>query len=99
MRVQNGLHLVFSGPDEYVFHYPPSLASLTISASPATLAKFTGHGFAEEYILQFIAEWVLLTGRTTGVVRCAGEKAALEDCYDYFCRHIVQNMSRQPASR
>jgi hypothetical protein len=95
MRVPNGLHLVFRGSDEYVFHYPPSLASVTIAASPAIVARFTEHGFADSYILTFLAEWVLLTGRTTGTVQFGVEMAALEDCYAYFRRHIVQERSAQ----
>jgi hypothetical protein len=90
MRVLNGLHLVFRGLDEYVFHYPPLLASLTIAVSPAILTRFTEHGFDEEFILGFMANWILLTGRTNGIVRFAVEQAALEDCYAYFCRHVVQ---------
>ena len=97
MRVLNGLHLVFGGPNEYVFHYPPSLASLTVAASPAILVRFTEHGFTNESILQFMAKWVPLTGRTIGIVRFTAEKAALEDCYDYFRRHIVQNRSAHTA--
>ena len=89
MRVPNGLHLVFSGPDEYVFHYPPSLASLTVAISPAILARFTGHSRTHTQIITFMAEWLLLTGRANGIVRFTEEKVALSDCYNYFRRHFI----------
>jgi hypothetical protein len=89
MRVPNGLHLVFSGADEYVFHYPPSLASLTIAVSPAILARFIGHSLTPEQIITFMAEWLLLTGSTSGIVRFAEETAALSDCYHYFLCHRI----------
>lgn len=89
MRVPNGLHLVFRGPDEYVFQYLPSLTSLSIAVSPAILARFTNATFTEAEIISFMAEWVLLTGRASGVIRFAVETIALEDCYEYLRRHLV----------
>ena len=91
MRVPDGLHLVFRGPDEYVFHYPPSLTNLTIVVSPAILARFTGHTLSHTQIITFMAEWLLLTGRANGIVRFAKETVALSDCYDYFLRHLVHD--------
>jgi hypothetical protein len=87
MRVPNGLLLVFSGLDQYVFHYPPALASLIITVSPSLLAPFTGHGLTPSQAVSFMAEWLLLTGRTSGIVRFTEEVAALSDCYDYFRDH------------
>jgi hypothetical protein len=89
MRVPNGLHLVFSGPDEYVFHYPPALTSLTITVSPSLLGPFSWHGLTPPQAVIFMAEWLLLTGRASGIVRFAEEKVAWDDCYDYFRRYLI----------
>ena len=97
MQVPNGLYLVFRGSDEYVFHHAPSLASLTIVASSSLLAPFTWHGCTPAQVVAFMAEWVLLTGRTTGMVQFAKERAALQDCYEYFRRHIVHERHMQTA--
>ena len=86
MRAPNGVHLVFQGSDEYVFHYPPALTSLIISISPSLLAPFTWHGFTPAQAVTFMAEWLLLTGRADGHVRFREEKLAWDDCYDYFRR-------------
>jgi hypothetical protein len=97
MQVPNGLYLVFRGPDEYVFHHAPSLASLTIVASPSFLTPFTWHGFSRAQVVTFVAGWILLTGRSAGTVELALEPAALEDCYHYFCRQLVQGRGVQIA--
>lgn len=55
LRVPNGLHLVFRGPGEYVFQYPPSLASLIIVVSAAILAQFTTHGYTPAQIVRSMA--------------------------------------------
>jgi hypothetical protein len=89
MRVPSGLHLVFSGPNEYVFHYPPALTSLIITVSPSLLAPFTWHGLTPSQAVTFMAEWLLLTGRASGIVRFAEEKLAWDDCYDYFRRGLI----------
>lgn len=97
MRVPNGLHLVLRGPDEYVLHYPPMLTSLTIAVSPAILARFSWHKLTQTQIITFMAEWLLLTGRANGIVRFTEETVALDDCYDYFCRHIVRERCAETA--
>ena len=88
MRVPSGLHLLFRGPDEYVFQYPPSLATLTIAASPSVLAQFTQHSVTQIQAATFMADWVLLTGRANGTIRFAVESAVFEDCSAYFRRYI-----------
>jgi hypothetical protein len=95
MRVPNGLHFVFRGPDEYVFQYPPSLASLTIAVSPSFLTPFTCHGFSPIQVVTFMVKWMLLTGRVNGTVLFTDEKVALKDCYDYFLRHMVREGGAQ----
>ena len=97
MRVPNGLHLLFRGPDEYVFQYPPSLASLTVAASPAVLAQFTQHSVTQIQAATFMADWVLLTGRANGTIRFAVESAVFEDCFAYFRRYIVRQGRSQAA--
>jgi hypothetical protein len=89
MRAANGLHLVFHGSGEYVFHYPPSLDTLTIILTPTLLAPFTWHGLTSEHAVAVIAEWLLLTGRASGIVRFADEKLAWDDCYEYVRRCLV----------
>ena len=89
MRVQNGLYLVFSGPDEYVFHYPPALTSLTITVSTSLLGPFTRHGLTPSQAVTFMAQWILLTGRASGIVRFADERLAWDDCYNYFRRRLI----------
>jgi hypothetical protein len=96
MRAPNGVHLVFRGPDEYVFQYPPSLATLTIAVSPAILARFTQKSFTETQVVTFMAEWLLLTGRSNGTVRFAHEPVGLEDCYDFFQRHVAHTRKTRP---
>jgi hypothetical protein len=97
MRVPSGLHLIFRGPNEYVFQYPPSLATLTIAASQDALARFTQHSVAQAQALTFMATWVLLTGRATGLVRFAVGRAVFEDCYNYFRRCILHERRAQVA--
>ena len=89
MQAANGLHLVFHGSDEYVFHYPPSLDSLTITVSPSLLAPFTWHGLAPAQAAALMAEWLLLTGRANGIVRFTDEKLAWQDCYEYVRRSLI----------
>jgi hypothetical protein len=89
MRVPNGLHLVFQGSDEYVFHYPPALTSLIITVSHSLVEPFTWHGLTPAHAVTCMAEWLLCTGRANGVVRFAEEKLAWEDCYDYFRRGLI----------
>lgn len=96
MRVPNGLQLVFREPDEYVFHYTPSLASLTIAISPSFLALFTWHGLTPTQVVTFMAEWVLLTDRVDGTVRFATERVAFGDCYDYFRRYMLYERRARP---
>ena len=89
MQAANGLHLVFHGSNEYVFHYPPSLDSLTITVSPSLLAPFTWHGLAPAQAAALMAEWLLLTGRANGIVRFTDEKLAWQDCYEYVRRRLI----------
>jgi hypothetical protein len=89
MRASNGLHLIFSGGDDYVFHHPPAHTSLTITVSAPFLAPFTRHGLTPSQAVTFMAEWMLLTGRATGIVRFAEELCAWEDCYASFRRGVV----------
>jgi hypothetical protein len=88
-RAANGLHLVFHGSDGYVFHYPPSLATLTITVSPSLLAPFTWHGLAPAQAVAHMADWLLLTGRAKGIIRFADEKLAWQDCYEYVRRSLI----------
>jgi hypothetical protein len=99
MRAQNGLHLVFRGSHKYVLYYPPSFASVTVKVSASLLGPFTWHGLTPSQAVICMGEWLLLTGRVSGIVDFAEERMAWEDCYDYVRRDLLRMVSRQEGSR
>jgi hypothetical protein len=91
MQPRNGIQRIYWDRDHHVFHYAPSLARLTVVVSATVLMQFTCHDIGELPALTFIAEWFLLTGRPSGVVQLDGDSVVVEDCYDYFVRHVAPN--------
>jgi hypothetical protein len=93
MRAQNGLHLVLGTSGQYVLYYPPSFASMVVKISAPLLAPFTWHGLTPSQAVMCVAEWVLFTGRASGIITFDEEKIALADCYDYVRRAIFMKHS------
>ena len=91
LKAPQGLQLLFTGPQEYVFSYGPSLSYLKVVLSTVALYLFRGEGLPPARMATCVAEWALLMGQACGTVRPSGD-LVLSSCYEY-CRRQVPNIS------
>jgi hypothetical protein len=89
--------VLFGLRHEFLIGYGPSLSTMTIKLSEAALTLFGEHGLTPDRIAAYAAEWALLSGCKTGIVRLSGNQSALTDCYGHFRRSVLSSPSVQAA--
>lgn len=92
-RSLEGIRLLFATTHEYVCSYGPSIQSLTVVFSGASLASLRNKGLCPIQSALFAAHWALLCGQLVGVLCVFPESPAFVNCYTYFQREIVSDFS------
>jgi hypothetical protein len=85
-RSREGVILLFRGGYEFKFSYGPSLQTLTVVLSSASVNLWGTHGVTEEHLAKIAAEWSLLRGNTNKRVHLGIPAEEFADFYLYFCR-------------
>lgn len=98
MKAQDGLRLLFSGQQEYVFSYGPSVSYLKIVLSTVALNLFNRQGLAPARLATHVAEWALVMGQACGTVRLTGD-IVLSDCYEYCRRQALKGSDASSVGR
>ncbi|WHZ21790.1 MAG: hypothetical protein OJF47_000902 [Nitrospira sp.] len=85
-RSREGVILLFRGGYEYKFSYGPSLQTITVILSSASVNLWSTHSVHEDQLAKFAAEWSLLRGRKNQPVHLDILAEEFADFYLYFCR-------------
>ncbi len=64
-RSREGVILLFRGGYEFKFSYGPSLQTVTVVLSSASVNLWSTHGVNEDHLAKIAAEWSLLCGNRT----------------------------------
>ena len=84
MTAPLGLQLLFRGGQEYVFTCDNSLVTLRILLSGPAVGLFKSHDLGSDALATQVAEWAILMGQSTGVVRLFLEDPAFSKFFLYF---------------
>jgi hypothetical protein len=84
MTAPLGVQLMFRGGQEYVFTYDNSLVTLRILLSSPAVGLFKSHDLGSDVLAVQVAEWAILMGQSTGVVRLFLEDPAFSNFFLYF---------------
>ena len=79
--------LLFRGGYEFKFSYGPSIQTITIVLSSASVNLWGTHDVNEEQLAKMAAEWALLCGRADKQIHLGIPAEEFADFYLYFCRH------------
>ncbi|MCS6287631.1 MAG: hypothetical protein H8K10_01465 [Nitrospira sp.] len=85
-RSREGVILLFRGGYEFKFSYGPSLQTVTVVLSSASVNLWSTHGVNDEQLAKIAAEWSLLCGNTTKRVQLGIPAEEFADFYLYFCQ-------------
>lgn len=85
-RSREGVILLFRGGYEFKFSYGPSLQTITVVLSSASVNLWSTHGVNDEQLAKIAAEWSLLCGNTTKRVHLGIPAEEFADFYLYFCQ-------------
>ena len=85
-RSREGVLLLFRGGLEFKFSYGPSLQTVTVVLSSASVNLWGTHGVNEDQLAKIAAEWALLCGNKIQRVHLGLPAEELADFYLYFCR-------------
>ncbi|MDR4480736.1 MAG: hypothetical protein R3B37_13465 [Nitrospira sp.] len=85
-RSREGVILLFRGGYEFKFSYGPSLHTVTVVLSSASVNLWSTHGVTEDQLAKMAAEWSLLCGKATRRVHLGIPAGEFADFYLYFCR-------------
>ena len=85
-RSREGVILLFRGGYEFKFSYGPSLQTVTVVLSSASVNLWSTHGVNDEQLAKIAAEWSLLCGNTTKRVHLGIPAEEFADFYLYFCQ-------------
>lgn len=85
-RSRDGVMLLFRGGYEYKFSYGPSLQTITVLLSSASVNLWNTHGVQQDELAKLAAEWSLLCGRKNQPVHLGIPANEFADLYLYFCR-------------
>lgn len=85
-RSREGVILLFRGGYEFKFSYGPSLQTVTVVLSSASVNLWSTHGVSDEQLAKIAAEWTLLCGNTKKRVHLGIPAEEFADFYLYFCR-------------
>ena len=84
---REGVMLLFRGGYEFKFSYGPSIQTITIVLSSASVNLWGTHDVNEEQLAKMAAEWALLCGRADKQIHLGIPAEEFADFYLYFCRH------------
>ena len=84
---REGVMLLFRGGYEFKFSYGPSIKTITVVLSSASVNLWATHDVSEEQLAQMAAEWSLLCGRPDKQVHLGIPAEEFADFYLYFCKH------------
>ena len=84
---REGVMLLFRGGYEFKFSYGPSLQTITIILSSASVNLWGTHDVNDEQLAKLAAEWALLCGRADRQVHLGIPAEEFADFYLYFCKH------------
>lgn len=79
---------MFRGGQEYVFTYDNSLVTLRVLLSGPAVGLFKSHDLDSDALAVQVAEWAILMGQSTGVVRLFLEDPAFSNFFLYFYQRI-----------
>ncbi len=85
-RSREGVILLFRGGYEFKFSYGPSLHTVTVVLTSASINLWSTHGVNEDQLAKMAAEWSLLCGKATRRVHLGIPAEEFADFYLYFCR-------------
>jgi hypothetical protein len=85
----NGVLVLFGFRHEFVIGYGLSLSTMTVKVSEAAVILFGQHGLTPNQIAAYAAEWALLSGCTTGILRLSADQPTLTACYEHFRRSVL----------
>ncbi len=85
-RSRDGVMLLFRGGYEYKFSYGPSVQTITVLLSSASVNLLGTHGVQEDQLAKLAAEWSLLCGRKNQPVHLGIPAKEFADFYLYFCK-------------
>jgi hypothetical protein len=84
---REGVMLLFRGGYEFKFTYGPSVQTITVVLSSASVNLWGTHDVNEEQLAKLAAEWALLCGRADKQVHLGIPAEEFADFYLYFCKH------------